>query len=141
MKPTQASDLVSLFITKAMISNSSRERFAGAVWLSLCTRFADKPLHLCCCGLPHPTSALARRKPTRLLHCPPSYLLLHIIYCLLVADPPTAARRVNSHTRHTEDTRSPLHLPEGDFASFFGGGRSLKEPHDSQWKLPATHFA
>ena len=104
-------------------SSSSRERFAGAVYGSLfCTRFARQPLHLCLltCTLPHPTSALARRKPS-----PPDYYLPPTppphIHRLLVACLPTAARRASAHSRHTQGPGSPLKLPEGDFAPFFGG--------------------
>lgn len=145
VKPIQASDVVSPCHNQGNDQHSSRERFAGAVWLSLCTRFADKPLHLCCCGLPassHFGSRATKAHPItahRAISHHHTYTLNTLPACRFLAD--SSQTRVNLHTRHIQDTRSSLHLPEGDFAPFFGGGRSLKEPHDSQWKLPAAHFA
>jgi hypothetical protein len=121
VKPTRASGFVSHFMSKAMI-RSSRERlslFAHDLLASHST-FA-----VLACGLPHPTSALAQRKPTRLLHCTPSYRPPPDFHTSYPACPSLPCRQQPdvcepSHSTYTRHAIPP-HLPEGDFAPFFGG--------------------
>ena len=124
MKPTQASDFVSVSKKKTTISSGigyGASGTLGGVSLSLCTRGLtadstfDLLLHSASSHFGSPTQNNTKQNKTHIApHCLPA--------CLPVARPPTAARRASAALKHKARTRHRLlQLPEGHFAPFLGG--------------------